>query len=247
MRFLGIDGCKSGWLIASSGHFPLSVEYEVQPDLQAVFDQARRREVIAAIDIPIGLSSNALRTCEVVARTHLSPSRKSCVFPSPSRTTIDATTYDQARHLYYRACGKRITKQLFGILHKIREVDGLIEPELQGAIRETHPEVVFAVLGGVNGAPRLSKHSPDGQQGRLAILSRYFPELDADSIRRARSRVAREVGTSRVSIDDVLDALACLLVSHWICNGQARSLSVDISEFDDRGLRMEIVIPPINA
>jgi predicted RNase H-like nuclease len=246
MQLLGIDGCKAGWLIAGADHLD-RIEFDVQETLEGVFEQARRGQVVAAIDIPIGLSLRSPRQCDVVARTSLPSTRKSCVFPSPSRAALTAETFEQACDLNAAASGKRISRQLFGILRKIREVDRLIDPGLQMSVRETHPEVVLAVLGGRDGAPRLPKDIPEGQKERIALLSMYFPQMDADTIRQSRGKIARVVGSNGVSIDDVIDATACLLVSHWINLGVARSLPADRVEVDDRGLRMEIVIPPENA
>ena len=45
-------------------------------------------------------------------------------------------------------CGKAFSKQAFGILPKIRELDRFMTSPLQEWVREAHPEVVFSVLGG---------------------------------------------------------------------------------------------------
>jgi phospholipid/cholesterol/gamma-HCH transport system permease protein len=48
--------------------------------------------------------------------------------------------------------GKGLSQQAFNIMHTIREVDELLarEPRLRGAVREIHPEILFAGRAGTS-------------------------------------------------------------------------------------------------
>ena len=103
-----------------------------------------------AIGIPIGLARNGNRMCDKRARTLLGAPRSSSVFSAPPRDVLRANSYVDACDRSFGVCGKRISRQAFGILAKIRDVDA----ELQNAapliarVHEVHPEVSFAVMAG---------------------------------------------------------------------------------------------------
>ena len=79
-------------------------------------------------------------------------------------------------------CSKGLSKQTFNILPKIKEMDGLVTPERQRIIVETHPEVSFTVLAGRPMAFHKSK--PDGRAERLASLRTVFADVDDHAGRR---------------------------------------------------------------
>jgi predicted RNase H-like nuclease len=93
-----------------------------------------------------------------------------------------------------------------------------------------YPEVCFCVL---NGAPLLhAKKTAEGQAERLAILRRlafiFDPYLE-------RSRLV----SSRVAIDDLIDAAVAMLTAFRVSRGTEKVLGGRAR--DSRGLRMEIV------
>jgi predicted RNase H-like nuclease len=183
---------------------------------------------MSIIDIPIGLPDAPSRACDPEAR-QLIGARRNSVFPAPIRAMLSAGDYLAACKAREAAHGKRCSKQLFAILPKIREVDELMTPQLQGRIREGHPEVSFTLLNG--GVPmREHKSIEDGKAERLALLRRHFHDID-----RQIELLRRPALTT-----DALDAYALLWSARRAAEGCARSIP-DQEERDARGLRVEMV------
>jgi predicted RNase H-like nuclease len=233
---LGIDGCKTGWVVISSDTALGDLDCRiVAPDaIDSLLRESDQVGDLIAIDIPIGLAESAPRRCDLAARKLLGGARASSVFPAPCRSTLTATSYAEACDLNQKASGRRISRQNFGILSKIRAIDDALTPDLQRTVRESHPEVVFARLSDEGRGLNSNKKTPEGRSLRQAILRRYLPEFDAEQIRST-------LGRSAVALDDVIDAAACLVAAHRIAQGTACVLPCDRSESDQRGLRMEIV------
>jgi predicted RNase H-like nuclease len=110
---------------------------------------ASGRMVAAGIDIPIGLPERGARVCDREARRMLGPRRNS-VFPAPARAVLGASSYDGACEISRRMSGRAISKQLYNILPKIREVDRLQSPHRSRSphLFEMCPELSFAVMAG---------------------------------------------------------------------------------------------------
>ena len=103
--------------------------------------------VLVCIDIPIGLSGgDKPRECDGAARKLLGQRRASSVFPSPISPCLLAEDYEAASKISFENTGKKLNKQTFALMKKIREVDELMTPELQRRAREIHPEVSFRAL-----------------------------------------------------------------------------------------------------
>jgi predicted RNase H-like nuclease len=239
MIVYGIDGCRGGWLVAGAeirrGRLS-APRFDVVSCLRGVFDQTSSGEAFAAIDIPIGLSDGEPRRCDADARAFLRRPRASSVFPAPCRSALEAHSYDEANRRNFRASGRRLSKQSYAILSKIREVDLLITPRMQQHVREAHPEVVFAALAGH--PMKHSKRKAAGRKERLAVLENHGLALTMVRIQEIRV----QLGPSAAGADDVIDAAVCLLAANRIrlkcCNVFPRSPEVLL---DRRGLRMEIV------
>jgi predicted RNase H-like nuclease len=183
------------------------------------------RVVAAAIDIPIGLAANDPRPVDFEARARLGP-RKSSVFPAPVRPVLAATTYEDACRVSRAACGRGVSRQLFAILPKIREVDALQSPQLQERFVEMHPELSFTELAG---APmQFHKRTPEGRAERLHALRRGFPDIDGLS----------DVTPRGAQPDDVLDAFVGAWSAGRYASGTHLRLGGDV---DERGLRMEMI------
>jgi predicted RNase H-like nuclease len=225
----GIDGAPGGWVVVTVGcDDDDAADVRLVPDLLGVMAQIDAGTLTAvAIDIPIGLAADGARRADVEARQRLGP-RRSSVFPAPVRSVLAATTYEEACFLSRAACGKAISKQLFNILPKIREVDTLVTPQRQRRLFEMSPELSLAVLAG---APMAHpKTTPAGRAERIEALGRVF---DAEEIERHLSRAPR--GAQR---DDVLDALAGAWTARRRAAAQHPQLGGDL---DARGLRMEVI------
>jgi predicted RNase H-like nuclease len=232
----GIDGCAGGWVVARvarSRERELNPEFSVRADLRPIFAEARLGRAIVAIDIPIGIPETAARQCDIDARQKLPSRRKSCVFPVPTRSALPARNHVEASLLNHQACGRRVSAQTFGILPKIREIDGLMTPDLQQFVRETHPEVTFAVLAQTDLG---KKKDAEGHAKRLAVLAGHGLRLSLEQIRLYRNVLGRKL----VKVDDVIDAAACLLTAKRIWNRQRVTFPQAVF-LDSRKLRMEIV------
>lgn len=224
----GIDGCSAGWLSVTSDHGSRAVA-TVVADASGLIERAA--DSIVAIDIPIGLPSAGSRRCDLEARSILGP-RRSSVFPAPPRCTLAAPSYADACGASAQACGKRLSKQTYAILPKIREIDALLcaEPSLLQLVYEVHPEVCFAHWNA--GAPmRHPKQSGFGFLERFRLVNDVFPGA-AEAIRESVPR-------SQATDDDILDALAALWTARRIRDGVAVRLG-DPIEHDARGIPMQI-------
>ena len=230
----GLDGCRAGWVVAtiSAGACPRPrFEVRVIDRLEAIVDHLTSGRLRAAgIDMPIGLPATGPRACDVAARRMLGP-RRGSVFPSPARTVLAARDYEEACARSRAASGKAISKQLFNILPKIREVDLVLAaaPGLQACLVEMCPELSFAVLAGAPMAH--AKRSAEGRAERLAALRPLFGELG-----RLGEHVARP--PTGAAPDDVLDAI----VGAWTARRYAGGAHLQLGgELDGTGLRMEVI------
>jgi predicted RNase H-like nuclease len=223
----GLDGCRSGWVMATvplGATGPLRLELVDDP-----VDVVRRLEAgtlaAAAIDIPIGLATGTPRRCDVEARRLLG-ARRSSVFPAPARSVLGAASYEEACARSALACGKKISRQLFNILPKIQQVDALVTPQCQARLFEMCPELSFAVLAG---APMCAnKRTAAGRAERATALEAVFDDV-GPLVRRPPPGAAP---------DDVLDAL----IGVWTARRHANQAHVRLGgELDATGLRMEVI------
>ena len=223
-------------MIASSDLVLRNVSYRIieTDEIGELINQSALRDDLVMIDIPIGLADSDPRACDLAARRHLGTPRASSVFPAPCRAALEADTYASACALNFAACGRKISRQCFHILPKIRAVDRLMTAERQRFTRECHPEVVFARLSDQNQGLTTNKKRSAGRSERLALLELQFGPIDVDGIR-------DRVGRKKLPADDLLDALACLVAARKVANGDSLVLPESGPVFDARGLRMEIV------
>jgi predicted RNase H-like nuclease len=234
MRLLGVDGCKAGWVVASSDESLRAIHFAIEPSFEALIASVHGDQALIVIDVPIGLTEREPRRCDLAARALVRAPRSSSVFPAPRRPLLGATTYAEACRLSREACNRAVSQQLFGILPKIREVDLLMTPARQDWVREAHPEVTFAVLSGRGRGLLHYKKSREGEAERLAILGRLLPAFDPSAVR-------AQLGRSRVAADDVVDAVACLATADRVRQGEQFVLPQGEVPRDERGLRMEII------
>ena len=87
MKFIGIDGCRAGWLIVSSEHGN-DFNCEVYSNLVSLLSNLPEKYLVL-IDIPIGLPIKESRLCDRLAREKLGP-RRSSVFTVPCRDVVYA-------------------------------------------------------------------------------------------------------------------------------------------------------------
>ncbi len=223
----GVDGCRAGWVCFNVNLKSKKTSVQTFSTFAAVLSQAPRAKVIA-VDMPIGLVEKGSRACDKAARKLLGQPRGSSVFPVPVRAALRAKTYEEACRLSRRAHGKALSRQSDAIRPKIGEIDELITPERQQLIFEVHPEVSFWALNDGK-AMKHKKSSKKGREERLNLLLRYYPDLVG---------LLAELDRKKAAPDDLLDAAVAAWTAERIVKGSACSV---LEEFDERGLRMEIV------
>jgi predicted RNase H-like nuclease len=238
MWLAGVDGCAGGWIAAfvrpSGDGGELSVFARFADVLAAL-----QRPAIMAVDVPIGLSDRVGRggrEAENAVRPLLG-ARQSSVFSVPSRAAIAAADYATAcaAALATSEPPRKVSKQLFNIAPKIREVDAMLrgEPALVPRVFEVHPELAFWRLNGERplSEPKKVKNRP------------YLPGLQLRrQLLRAAGLPAALIDASPpkgAAADDLLDALACAAVARRLHEGTARSFP-DPPPRDPYGLPMAI-------
>lgn len=241
----GADGCKAGWIVAFVRPDKDEARIRVVSNFAEILASPEAPAVIA-VDVPIGLPDGAgpgKRDAEYSVRPLLGKLKRS-VFPIPSRGAVYAEIgpfSDQASRYaaHQRACliaeatsnpRRRITIQAFGIFPKIREVDKILRDgqTLGSRVFETHPEMAFREM---NGQQPLS----DSKKGQIGL--------------RLRKRLLVRAGLSNslvefappkgAALDDLIDALACAIVSRRIHAGIAKSFPTS-RQTDAYGLPMAI-------
>ncbi len=234
----GVDGCRGGWVAAfvrpagDAGRLAVFARFA---DVLA----APERPAIVAVDMPIGLPERAGaggRAAENAVRPLLG-ARQSSVFSVPSRAAIYADDYAEACRVALDTSEppRKVSKQLFNIAPKIREVDAALraDPALAKRVYEVHPEVAFWRLNGERALDEPKK-----------VKSRPYPPGLA--LRRELLRVAKlpraliEANAPKAAAaDDVVDALACAAIARRLHAGLARPFP-DPAPRDAHGLPMAI-------
>ncbi len=236
ISIVGVDGCRLGWLcVELAGERATAT---VSPDVADVWGRYHDADLIF-IDVPIGLwdSGPQQRTCDHRARQILGP-RRSSVFTPPLRPSLEFTSYADASAHNHRLSGRKLSRQAWGIVPKIKEVDHFLSGHqaAHGVVREVHPEVLFWSL---NGREPMShaKKKPQGRCEREQLLLRYCPEA-LQVMRDVRARFLKR----EVADDDVLDALVAAVCAR-ICAGGNMTTFPARPEVDPQGLPMEMVYP----
>jgi predicted RNase H-like nuclease len=142
---------------------------------------------------------------------------------------LDAVDYADALVRCRAANGRGLSVQAFNLVPKMREVAAALEPALQPAVAEVHPETSFAAIAGRPCTH--SKRTADGVAERIELLRAHFPALDAALDARPRGP----------GVDDVLDAFAAAWTARRMANGEARWLG-DRAARDARGYRLTIAV-----
>jgi predicted RNase H-like nuclease len=216
----GVDGYTGGWIVAfvrPEGH---ETRVRIVPRFGDVLSAPERPEIVA-VDMPIGLPERVGiggRAAENCVRPLLG-ARQSSVFSVPSRAAIYAGDYGEACRIAAATSDppRKVSKQLFNIAPKVREVDEWLRrnADAAGRIFEVHPELAFWRLNGGRALTEPKK-----------VLSRpYVPGL---ALRRnllmAAGLPEETVNASPpkgAAADDLLDALACAAIARRIRAGIA--------------------------
>lgn len=237
LLYAGIDACRLGWvgvIMAADLRYVSPVHFwqRTEDMLEAAGDWP-----LSLIDIPIGLTDRApgVRKCEPMARKILGV-RHASIFPPPVRQVFRAKDYREASRVQSEVSGKKLSKQSWNIVPKIRAVDGVLRrrPALQQVLRESHPEVCFCMLN-QGKTMQKNKKTPSGRNERLRVIDRF-----ACNGRRFFATHAPIFPASILGADDLIDAMVLALTAALSARHGLLSLPKD-PEFDRHGLRMEIV------
>jgi predicted RNase H-like nuclease len=231
----GVDGCKGGWAVALRDIASGEILVRQVAQIAALLEFAEAPAVIG-VDMPIGLLDAAGRRgrdCDATARRLLAAPRASSVLSPPVRPALVARTYEEAVSLNRASspAGLAISRQCYGILAKIREVDAFMTPQRQFQVREVHPELSFYEL---NGREPMAdpKRTHRGLKARLALLEHAWGRTLRPLVEAHRS--------ATLARDDLVDAMAAAWSAERILAGSAITLP-DRPPKDSRGLRMEMV------
>jgi len=198
----------------------------VQSTFIDVLDVKPAYQVIA-LAVPLGLPSKPSpggRACDREARHLLGFPRSGAIASAPIRKSLQAKTFKQAARM-----NRGMSPVTWTLLPRIAEVAREMAPYWQRTIFEVHPELSFYQLN--DDRPLVhSKHTEEGQKERRQLL-----ETKLQGIARTLDAVVSGAGKAHL-----LDAAACLWTSRRIM-AKAVTRIPENPEWDDEGLRMEIV------
>jgi predicted RNase H-like nuclease len=217
----GVDGCPTGWVVAFVRRDGDAARVRIVPRFADVL-AAPERPAIVAVDMPIGLPERAGEGGRAAERTvrPLLGARQSSVFSVPSRAAVYADDYAAACRIAYETSDppRKVSKQLFMIAPKIREVDECLRAAAEAArcVFEVHPEVAFWRLNGERALiePKKIKgrcFEPGLGLRRGLLIGAGLP-----------AEVAESAPPRGAGPDDLIDALACAAIARRIAVGTAR-------------------------
>ncbi|SEM07555.1 Predicted nuclease (RNAse H fold) [Blastococcus sp. DSM 46786] len=219
MAVLGVDGWRGRWVGALlEGR---SVTLLALDDVDAVL--AVPDVDVVAVDMPIGLSDDGVRACDVQARGRLRRAGSS-VFPAPLRPVLGAVDYPDACRISIAASGKALSKQAWNLLPSIRQLDDALGEPPDARVVEVHPELSFRRLDLRVADPKITA------RGTMQRLEALCGVMDVER--------ALLDAPARVPMVDALDACAAAWSAQRLAAGTASSVGDD--RRDARGRPMRI-------
>jgi predicted RNase H-like nuclease len=221
----GVTPCASGWLVLSAKLNGATFAPELPRVLSSfteVLDERPSFSVIA-LNAPIGYvdeNNPGGRTCDRLARGLLGR-RGSTVHNAPSRASLQEAAA--------RPALDGLDAVSTALLPRYREVAAEMAPYRQRTVFEVHPELSFFQLNG-DEPLRWTKKFEVGRDERRALLMKKIPGIDR----------ALEFEIDDVPLAHLLDAGALLWTARRIFARAGTRIPTD-PEWDDEGLRMEIV------
>ncbi|APV44468.1 putative nuclease (RNAse H fold) [Dehalogenimonas formicexedens] len=231
---VGVDVSKGRWL-AVQLFDDASWDVDLFPTFTELWKNYQEAKWIL-VDIPIGLiDEGAQRACDTMARSLLGD-RQFSVFQVPCRAALMADSWGEACEINRSKTGRRMSKQTYAIMPKIREVDEFLQAtvEARKKILEIHPELCFWALNNSKPMEHNKKTEP-GFKERLNILKKHQPKVD-DILTCALAQP-----NWKIAKDDIVDALVGAMVG-LLTQGQLTTLPDDPT-LDSTGLAMQMVIP----
>lgn len=230
-KFIGIDGCKGGWIAAILDENGLQMEKH-QTLENLVMAHSGFSECL--IDMVIGLQEKREDIRPDSDARKIISKRASTIFPAPCRQAVYADMVAEKYDLNLQILGKKFTPLTLGIMPKIREVDEFFDnyPIYKNVLKESHPEVCFSRLLGETIMTK--KNTVEGIEERINLLSRFIP-ID-------RAYLIAKEKEFKCSQDDLLDAI-CLAVTGVLVQGGNCERVPEKPMKDSKGLLMQMVIP----
>jgi predicted RNase H-like nuclease len=223
MAVLGVDGWRGAWVGALlDGR---AVTLLALPDVAAVL-MVPDVDVVA-IDMPIGLSEDGVRACDVAAARSLQGrGAAGSVFPTPVRAVLATDDYAEARKRSRAVTDPpRVpSAQAFQLVKAIRQLDDALGDPPIDRVVEVHPELAFRAM---DPDVRDRKGSARGTVQRLRALRAVMDVEDAlaDAPR-------------GVPVIDALDACAAAWSARRLAAGEGEC--VGDGSTDRRGRPMRI-------
>jgi predicted RNase H-like nuclease len=234
----GVDGCAGGWLVAFIRPRGDDAAVRIEPRFANILS-APEQPTIVAVDMPIGLPQRTGvggRDAENAIRPLLG-ARQSSVFSIPCRPAIYAATYADACQIAAASSDppRKVSKQLFNIAPKIREVDEALRarPGIASGVFEVHPELAFWRLNGGRALTEPKKIKSKPYEPGLALRRGLL--IDAEFA----PDIVNAVPPKGAAADDLLDALACAAIARRLHAGLAQPFP-DPPPRDAYGLPMAI-------
>jgi predicted RNase H-like nuclease len=218
---LGVDGWRGRWVGALlDGR---SVRLLALDDVAAVL--AVPDVELIAIDMPIGLSDDGVRACDVAARRLLGPLGSS-VFPTPVRAVLATDDYAEARAISRARTDppRAPSAQAFQLVKAIRALDEALGDPPTDRVVEVHPELAFRAL---SPDVRDRKGSARGTLQRLRALRAVMDVEDA--------LATAPVG---VPVIDALDACAAAWSAARLARGEGECVGDGARDGRGRPLRI---------
>ncbi|HEY4625272.1 MAG TPA: DUF429 domain-containing protein [Blastococcus sp.] len=219
MAVLGVDGWRGAWVGARLDGRAITLL--ALPDVAAVL--AVPDVEVVAIDMPIGLSDDGPRACDVAARRRLGRAGSS-VFPAPLRAVLGAADYAQACKRSVEASGKALSRQAWNLVPAIRALDDALGDPPTERVVEVHPELSFRALAPAVGDPKITAR---GTMQRLRALRAV---MDVET--------ALADGPAGVPMVDALDACAAAWSAGRLAAGIAESVGEQARDARGRPMRI---------
>jgi predicted RNase H-like nuclease len=231
--YLGLDGCKAGWVAAKwSGK---NASYQLLTTNESLLE-AIEGATQTFIDIPIGLESEIYnREADVELRKVLGKEYASSVFDAPIRPAAEAPSYSMASMISFDYTEKKISMQTWNITPKIMQIDALLRENEHLKVKcfESHPELLFKILNGGNIVEQ-KKSTGLGVKHRINLLKAYMPNVK-DLYREVRENE----NAKDLKDNDLLDAMA-LAVFAKISHQNGLKTIPEQPKQDEFGLTMAI-------
>jgi predicted RNase H-like nuclease len=220
---LGVDGWRGTWVGALlDGRSVRVLHLASMTDVLAVPDVE-----VVGIDMPIGLSDDGVRACDVAAAQRLQGlGAAGSVFPTPVRAVLATDDYAEARALSRAATypPRAPSAQAFQLVKAIRQLDDALGDPPSDRVVEVHPEVSFRAL---DPGVRDRKGTARGTLQRLRALRAV---MDVEE--------ALDGAPAGVPMIDALDACAAAWSAARLVRGEGECFGDGAT--DSRGRPMRI-------